>query len=212
MTIKMKISWSKRFQARLRQFYFINIVAILMSACSASGLPDGSICRKDEDCRSTHCRTYLCSGSKCMFSKSDKQSDCDDGWECMLFQDSDIFFSSSGFSCALPCPTCPERYQCLFQEKNCSPNPDWANPIVTVTPSSVRVTTGESVRLHASAVSPAGEDIEFTYKWSIMSETAMGPDLSRSFDTRASFAAVVEATLRTARCRACACRRHSAPN
>jgi hypothetical protein len=57
------------------------------------------------------------------------------------------------------CGYCPLNGECVSDDKFCSPNPAWDDPVLTVS-DDITVPAGEPVTLTASATSPVGNSIE----------------------------------------------------
>jgi hypothetical protein len=193
-------------RARFAAIISLSLTATwLASACivapldsTKTGLPDGAECERKEDCRSHACNhNRLCAHSYCecpgktCTDGGEASPDCSDGWLCVYYESIlhgvGEFFGSdgdpNGGTCRPTCAaTCPAHYICggTF----CEPDPDWANPVPSVSWSgdaegtlsgagqttTVKLENGKMVRLSASAESPVDVAIK-TYAWTVVGDS-----------------------------------------
>ncbi|HMI91996.1 MAG TPA: hypothetical protein VK509_11560 [Polyangiales bacterium] len=165
-------------------------------------LRDGAECDENAECHSGSCglRSKLCAHSMCdcpgdsCDPMGEKSPDCADGWVCAYYEfilgDAAEFFGverdEDGGYCHPLCEGgCPEHYTCR-DGHICTQDPDWADPIATVSWSGGAEGTtsgrsgmatsmlerGASVALSASATSPIDAPIR-SYSWTIVESSGM---------------------------------------
>lgn len=160
------------------------------------GLPDGSQCEEDSQCKSRGClHAKLCGPSYCTCpgegcpEGGEPSSDCSDNAVCVYYED--IFESfgevfnvehdmNGGYCRALCEKGCPEHFVCGGDGRYCEPDREWAAPVPTIEwsgaamgmlsgrsgQSSAQIEYGEPVTVTGSATSPLGKDV--ILEWNIV--------------------------------------------